>query len=107
MVEELTCGDAWLTGRHTSFVNTTKKPISGLGKESKVAKRNGPYTAEVIWCEVIGLWICDGSCERGTCGAGIMIQVLTKTLGWATVHKSADRYRAGIPSMPNWVAVAC
>ena len=38
---ELTCDDAWLTGRYTSFVNTKKGPTFGLGKELKVAKENG------------------------------------------------------------------
>ena len=30
---EVTYGDAWLTGRYVSFVNTRRKPISGLRKE--------------------------------------------------------------------------
>ena len=28
-------------------------------------------------------------------------------LGCLTIHRKADQYSAGIPSMPNWVAVVC
>ena len=48
-------------------------------------------TANVGWSEVIGLcsfW--DGSCETCTCGVGIMIQVFTKTLVWAPIHKKVQ-----------------
>ena len=47
-----------------------------------------------------------GSYERDECAAGVMIQVITKTLGWVTIDKkNADQYLAGIPSMLNLVAV--
>ena len=54
----------------------------------------------MICSDVTGLCgFCDGSCERGTCGAGIMIQVFTKTLVWATIHK---KVRAGVgPEFPR------
>ena len=55
-----------------------------------VKGREGEWVdiASVVWSEVTGLcgfW--DGSCENGRCGAGIMIQAFTKTLGWALIHK--------------------
>ena len=48
----------------------------------------------VVWSEVTGLcgfW--DGSCENGTCGAGIMIQALTKILGGTPIHTKCGRVR--------------
>ena len=56
----------------------------GPGKASRAAL--GVDTAKVVWSEATGLcgfWA--GSCENGTCGAGIMIQVFTKT--WVSIHK--------------------
>ena len=37
----LESSDVLLNGRYKSFVNTTKKPIPGLEKASKFAKRSG------------------------------------------------------------------
>ena len=48
----------------------------------------------VVWSEVTslcGFW--DGSCENGTCGAGIMIQALTKILGGTPIHTKCGRVR--------------
>ena len=63
------------------------------GKGVKGREEEWVDTENVVWPDVTalcGFW--EGSCERGTCGAGIVIQVFTKTLGWATVQKkkSAD-----------------
>ena len=44
----------------------------------------------------------DGSCERRTCGAGIMIQVFSKT----QVYKSV-RERQVHAGGPSWVAWSC
>ena len=59
----------------------------GAGKGVKGCEEEWTDTAIVVWSEdtgLCGLW--DSSCERGTCGAGIMIQVFAKTLEWATIH---------------------
>ena len=40
---ELTYGNVWLIERYMSFVYTTKKPTSGLGKGSKVVKKMDRY----------------------------------------------------------------
>ena len=70
----------WLIGRCISFVHTLEKPTSGLKKEYKATKKEWTDTAEVIWSAITSLCgFSDGSCGRGTCGAGKMIQV-TKTL---------------------------
>ena len=74
--------------RFISFGNTTRKP-SALGKASKVVKSNG-WIVNVVWSEVTS-W--DGSCENGTCGAGIMIQALTKILGGTPIHTKCGRVR--------------
>ena len=47
---ELTCVDVLPTGRYTSFVNTAKKPIFGLGREKEWTD-----TANLVWSEVAGL----------------------------------------------------
>ena len=45
-------------------------------------------TAHVAWSEVTGLCVFwDGSCDEGKCGAGLVSQPSTKTLGWVHVHK--------------------
>ena len=83
--------NVWLIGWYTSFANTTGKPTLWAGKVVKGRKEEWTDTAKVIGSDVTGLcgfW--DGSCERGTCGAGIMIQVFTETLGWLLFTKSAD-----------------
>ena len=41
----------WAADAHLSW-NTTKKPISGLGKESKGREEEWIDTADVIWSEV-------------------------------------------------------
>ena len=59
----------------------------------------------VVWSEVTGLcgfW--DGSCENGTCGAGIMIQALTKIPGGTPIHTKCGGCGVGMPWMPNWAA---
>ena len=64
--------------------------------------------AQVVWSEVTRLcrfW--DGSCDNGKCGAGIMIQAFTKTLGWVPVYKKCGQLRVRIPWMLNWAAVVC
>ena len=84
---ELLCGDVLLIGRYISFVNTAKKPIWD-GKGVKGREEEWTDTANVAWSEVTGLcgfW--DGSCERGVCGAGILIQVFTQALGWVTINR--------------------
>ena len=62
--------------------------------------------AHVGWSQVTGLcgfW--DGRCENGTCGAGIMIQIFTKALGWVPIHqKNVALCGVGILLMPIWAA---
>ena len=74
-------------------MNKTKN-LFFLGEEEggwkgvKGRKEERTDTVNVDLSEVTclcGFW--DGSCERGTCGAGIMILVFTKTPGWATIHR--------------------
>ena len=55
---ELIYGVVWLIGRYTSFVNTTKNSIFGLGNKAKAAKRSLIDIADVIHSEVAGLcWV--------------------------------------------------
>ena len=45
-------------------------------------------TVHVAWSEVTGLcgfW--DDSCDNGKCGAGIVIQAFTESLGWVSTYK--------------------
>ena len=51
-------------------------------------------TANVVRLEVTGLcgfW--DGSCEKGTCGARVMLLAFTKSLGWTPTHKKCGQVR--------------
>ena len=46
------------------------------------------WTAHVVRSEVTRLCgFRDGSCDDGQCGAGIVIQAFTKTLGWVPINK--------------------
>ena len=50
----------------------------------------------MVWSEVAslcGFW--DGSCERGTCGAGMLIRVFTQAFGWVTIHKKCGLVSSG------------
>ena len=71
-----------------SFLEHDKDADAWAGNGVKGRVGEWVDTANVVWSEVTGLcgfW--DGSCEDGTCEAGIMIQVFTKTLGWVPIHK--------------------
>ena len=66
------------------FREHNKEADLWAGKGVKGSEEEWVDTANVVWSEVTSLcdfW--DGSCESGTCGAGIMIQAFTKNLGWA------------------------
>ena len=70
------------------FREHNKEDDFWAGKGVKGREEEWTDTAKVIWSDVTGFCgFGDGSCERSTCGAGTMIQVFTKTLGWATVQK--------------------
>ena len=74
-------------------MNTTRKPIPGLGKVSKVVKKNG-WTMRVLFG--LKLLVCAASrmlAAKVACGAGILIQAFTKTLGWVPVHKKCGPVR--------------
>ena len=79
--------NVWLIGRYTSREHYKEADLwAGRGVKGREAE--WVDTANVVWYEVTGLcgfW--DGSCESGTCGAGVMIQAFTETLGWALIHK--------------------
>ena len=67
--------------------NPTADDQVGLEKASKVEKRNGLILRmwsgpRLLACA--GFW--DGSCDRGFCGAGMLIEVFTQALGWVTIH---------------------
>ena len=85
---------AWIFDKGSPIgVNTTGKPIPGLGVASKDLKK-WVAIAHVVWSEVTGLCgVWEGSCENGTRGAGLMIQIFTKAVGWVPIHKKWSRVR--------------
>ena len=69
-----------------SFVNAGKKPRLGLGKAPEVEKRNGSTLR--MWSgpmsqDCVGSGF--GSFQNGVCGAGMLINIFTQALEWATI----------------------
>ena len=70
------------------FRGHNKEADLWAGKGVKGREEERVDTANVVWSEVTHLCgFSDGSCERGTSSAGLMIQVFTKTLGWPPIHE--------------------
>ena len=64
------------------FREHNKEADFWAGKGVKGREEEWTYIANVVWSEVTSLCgFGDGSCERGVCGAGMLIQVFTKNLG--------------------------
>ena len=87
------------------FREHNKEADSWARKGVKGREEEWVDTANVVWSEFVGLcgfW--SGSCENGTCGAGMMIQAFIKPPSWRSYPQQVRPVAGSEFWMPNWAA---